>query len=234
MLAAIASTPRDNTRGVSFWYTVTRVTDGRLVEQTERKSTMPVISKKNSKSRRLTPLTDEQRELVEQNFKLVFHVIRLHSHRWPHLSSDDMLSECMYGLLKASRNFDESLGYQFSTFACNCMLRHTTSINSRVRLDVMSTAMSLSVHKDGFDFDIYGEIDDSSTMEHDENVDYMLGLVSGSDRDVVYRHLLKGEQYHNIGENIGRHKASVRHKYRKAIERIGAALREKRLMEVSK
>jgi RNA polymerase sigma factor (sigma-70 family) len=194
---------------------------------------MPVI-KSSPKSNRITPLTDKQRDIVEKNFKLVYYVINRCGHRWHRLNSDEILSECMYGLLKASRMFDPSLGYKFSTYACWCMMRHTTSINCRIRKDATQNAMSLSGRHEKQDFDIFGDVDDSGSLDENDNIDHLLSLVPNDDRDVIVRHLLRGEKYSTIAKSTGKHISSVRHKYSNAIRRIGLILREKRIMEVRK
>lgn len=59
--------------------------------------------------------------IVRGNLGLAYSIIgRLRSTGADH---DDLLSEAMYGLVCAIDRYNPHLGYRFSTYACNCMIR---------------------------------------------------------------------------------------------------------------
>lgn len=64
-------------------------------------------------------LDDSQRLLVEDNMKLVYHVI---SHEYPTFRGDeDIIQNGMLGLCRAAMKWDASKGCKFSTYACVCI-----------------------------------------------------------------------------------------------------------------
>jgi len=60
----------------------------------------------------------EANDLATRNFGLAVHIAKYRHNRHPERGSfDEFLSWAMAGLLKASRGFDPSRGFKFSTFA---------------------------------------------------------------------------------------------------------------------
>ncbi len=59
--------------------------------------------------------------IVEANLGLVYDLIG--RNRFDNLDRDELLSEGMMGLLRATDTFDPWRGYRFSTYACNAILR---------------------------------------------------------------------------------------------------------------
>lgn len=64
-------------------------------------------------------LTVEQEQLVLDNTKLSHLVAHKYYHEY--LTHEDLASVGFIGLVKASKRFDESLGYEFSTLAATCI-----------------------------------------------------------------------------------------------------------------
>ncbi len=54
---------------------------------------------------------------------LVFAMAIQGTQRYPGVQIDDAISECQSALLRAATTFNPSLGFQFSTYACNAMHR---------------------------------------------------------------------------------------------------------------
>ena len=65
-------------------------------------------------------LTNDQRQRVEENIKLVFWTIKKYLSSL--IGDDDVFQEGYLGLCKAAENFDESRGFNFSTYAVRCIL----------------------------------------------------------------------------------------------------------------
>ena len=87
-----------------------------------------------------TQLTDEQRQLVVDNIKLVYSEWNKLHHIPLMLSwKDDFISEGYWGLCWAAYRFDPEKGFAFSTFACNCIrkrfLHFIRWLNMNVILD---------------------------------------------------------------------------------------------------
>ncbi|MEK4702019.1 sigma-70 family RNA polymerase sigma factor [Solibacillus sp. FSL R7-0668] len=64
-------------------------------------------------------LTMEQEQLVLSHTKLSHHLTHKYYHEY--LTHEDLASVGFIGLVKASKRFDESLGYKFSTLAATCI-----------------------------------------------------------------------------------------------------------------
>ena len=67
------------------------------------------LAKKGSKTAR--------DKLVESNFRLVISIAK--KYHKSHIDFNDLIQECMTGLIKAVDKYDPSLGFKFSTYACH-------------------------------------------------------------------------------------------------------------------
>ncbi len=64
-----------------------------------------------------TGLTEEQRQLVEQNLPLVHHIVARLASRFPATyCRDDLVQAGTMGLIEAAQRFDPSLGFSFATY----------------------------------------------------------------------------------------------------------------------
>ena len=86
-------------------------------------------------------LTDAERQLVEENTGLVYHVAyrMIRRSELPEKLLEDAIAEGMIGLMKAARYFDNELGYQFSTLAATCIRQQI--------LNLVQCEMKQWVHK---------------------------------------------------------------------------------------
>ena len=78
----------------------------------------------------------ERDRLITDNVKLVYYIYeKLSKNKITLRYKDDIVSEGMIGLIKAARNFDETKGCKFATFAARCiqneMLMFLRSLNKR-------------------------------------------------------------------------------------------------------
>ena len=65
-----------------------------------------------------TPLTPEQKRIVEQNMPLVHHIVGRMTDRFPSgFSRDDLVQAGSLGLVEATRRYEADKGFAFSTFA---------------------------------------------------------------------------------------------------------------------
>lgn len=66
----------------------------------------------------VVPLTEEQKQAVEQNYTLVMWVVS--NHRRKLISRDDMIEAASFGLIRAVRRYNPKIG-EFSTYAAKAM-----------------------------------------------------------------------------------------------------------------
>lgn len=69
---------------------------------------------------RIERLTDEERDLVAANMRLVRWALK-RNHPPPGMDFEDLVGVGNIGLMVAARKFDVDRGYQFSTFAIHCI-----------------------------------------------------------------------------------------------------------------
>ena len=60
-------------------------------------------------------MTEEQENLVIENMRLVYHMIKKYNY------DEDCASIGMIGLIKGVKAFDETKGYKISSFLCKCI-----------------------------------------------------------------------------------------------------------------
>jgi len=74
----------------------------------------------------LRRMTEGERKKVEENLNLIHHILK--KYPWTREHYDDYFQIGAYGLCLAAQRFDESKGYEFSTYAgswiTGCILRH--------------------------------------------------------------------------------------------------------------
>lgn len=81
----------------------------------------------------MRPLTDAERQLVEDNIQLVYHMAYAMAQRRELIRDalDDAIGEGMVGLMKAAVYYEPERGAQFSTFACNCIRQQIQNMVQR-------------------------------------------------------------------------------------------------------
>ena len=84
-------------------------------------------------------LTKEQKELVENNHKLIYYYIHKNG-----LSVDEYYDILAIGLCKAALNFDESKGIKFVTYAMFVM-RNEHSVSETLKLNKTQSSSNLSL-----------------------------------------------------------------------------------------
>lgn len=73
--------------------------------------------------KQITPLTERQKSMVEDNINLIHHILK--KSNFGNVSADeydDYFQQGAYGLCLAAKSFDESKGFEFSTLACTYIL----------------------------------------------------------------------------------------------------------------
>lgn len=69
--------------------------------------------------RQITPLTEQQKIIVEDNINLIHHILK--KSNFGNVNADEYneyFQQGAYGLCLAAQRFDKSKGFEFSTFAC--------------------------------------------------------------------------------------------------------------------
>ena len=119
----------------------------------------------------------KRNDLVTENINLVYYVYeKLIKNDITIQNKEAIISEGMVGLVKASKYFDESKGYKFTTFAARCirneMLMFLRTLN---RQGANEISLYTPIHKDKDDneiclIDIIGEDIDKFEIEIDKNM----------------------------------------------------------------
>lgn len=93
----------------------------------------------------MRPLTDAERQLVEENTGLVYHVAyrMIRRRELPEKLLEDAIAEGMIGLMNAARYFDNELGYQFSTLAETCIRQQILNLVQREMRNWVHKGLSL-------------------------------------------------------------------------------------------
>ena len=84
-------------------------------------------------------LTDEQRQMVEDNLPLAYFAVEKYYPKFDWLDPEEVLSACFLGLIYAARKYNPSRG-KFSTYAMKSMFRNIRRelIPEKKQVDAMS------------------------------------------------------------------------------------------------
>ena len=137
-------------------------------------------------------MNDAQQKLVEDNLKLVYHVLNRY---FPTVKiDDDITSAGTLGLCNAALTWDESKS-TFCTYACKCIqneINKELKLRSR-RYSVITNSLDEPVDK-------YNTLGDVIPYDEDTlNVDYSFLLLLSPDERVVYD--LRSKDY-DVGEIV--------------------------------
>ena len=159
----------------------------------------------------------KKQQLIEDNLKLVYHVIHKY---YPSNANDEDIIQCgMLGLCKAADKWDETKS-QFSTFACSC-------IKNEIKLEFRRRSKHHGILS--LDYEVYGDDGEKSTfgdfIVSEEDIEYV-------DLGIDYRRLSKREQaiceyckqglsYADIGRKLGISRSAVWKASRKIRKLIG-------------
>lgn len=146
---------------------------------------------------------EEYQKLAEDNHKLIFYFL----HRFK-LDVDEFYGDAAIGLCKAAMEYDESLGYSFSSLAYKCMFNEVGyELRRRKRFKSNVSTVSYEslacgegniriedVLTDGY---IAGDIAESSAF-----VMWFIGQLSERDLEILYWKL-QGKTMREIAESIG-------------------------------
>ena len=146
---------------------------------------------------------EEYQKLIEENHKLIYFFLRKHN-----LDVDEFYGDAAIGLCKAAMEYDESLGYTFSSFAYKCIFNEV-GYELRKRKKFKTNVFTVSyeslingednirledVLTDGY---IAGDAAESSAF-----VMWFIGQLSERDLEVLYWRL-QGATMREIAETIG-------------------------------
>ena len=177
----------------------------------------------------MTPLTPEQKQMVEDNIKLAYFALNKYRTQFEHLDPEDILSTCFIGLCKAARGFNPELGIAFSTYAMTAMYRRI--INDLVRGKQQVEPIYLEEIKRQEDSTFWQDIIGSDDSMEDEIICKMLGERIIAELDNVrmnekYKEIIR-VHYHEpdlsqsqVGAIVGRDHKTVCTAYRQAREKF--------------
>lgn len=189
-------------------------------------------------------LTNEEKEkLAEENYSLVFYVVKMFQNSG--VSYDELVSIAMVGYAKALNAFDKERNVKFSTYAINCIKneilfflrkekvhqRNNISFNTILSTDkngndlsLEETISNLDVHEKSVEEDIYiGEDVELlyKALEHlTEKERYIVTYRYGLDRGII-------KTQKEIAEIVGMSQANVSKMEKNVLEKIKRILREK-------
>ena len=168
----------------------------------------------NGGARRPNALTDEQRQLVENNMKLVYRITTdlAKSGKLRFAEMEDAEQAGMLGLVKAAKAYDEGRGIAFSTLAFACIrneLWHMYSEKKRqpttYSLDAMEGEKSVD-QPDRTLGDAIQANDDTEAEVLEKEIEKLWSRMEtcgmGRHADALRRNM-QGETYQQIGDSMG-------------------------------
>lgn len=177
-------------------------------------------------------LSDKQRQIVEENMKLVFFIVnnKIDINGAPY---DDIVQIGMLGLCKATLAFDENKGLNFSTFASRCIINEILMFYRKFNKEVQNLSLEGAI----FDYDDENEESEANKLESrlsdktdftenlvnkeefTERMNIVLNFFSGKERTIVL-FLLAGYKQREIGEYLGISRSYVSRIESRAIEKL--------------
>lgn len=159
-------------------------------------------------------LTMEQEQLVLENSGLSHYFANKYFHE--NLTHDDLASVGFIGLIKASKNFDKSLGYKFATLAAKCIQGEI--IKSFRKKQIPTISLNLQVYDDD-DFTeridlLASDVSVENEVQLKIDLPIALAKLDKRERDVItYRFGLDNDgmslSQTETGEKLGIHQVQV-------------------------
>lgn len=110
---------------------------------------------------------DTINRLVEENQRLAYYL----AHRWAKkltrypLTQNEIESDCLYGLFKAARTFDESKGYRFATYATHCINNEVLQTLRKYKVIKIPISSLTAINSSGDEFDQWNLIQGDQFQE---------------------------------------------------------------------
>ena len=177
--------------------------------------------------------------LVTENIKLVYYVINKY-YSW--LSDDDdIISAGFLGLVNASRTFDETKGFKFSSFATTCIINSIKGEISKRLKEVNTTSLNDSASKELDGVDLIELIADDYDLE--DNFDYIdlkskvskcIDILNETEKKVIYLYFgFNGKQYtkNEISNIVGISYAKVNNALSLSIRKLRREIKIKQLIK---
>ena len=174
------------------------------------------------------PLTEYQKQLVKDNFYLVERITkRWYRKTW--LSYEQVYDCVINALIRTAQNFDESLGYVFSTYLGKVVENQVKREMRNVHLDIRKA----NHHALSFEFE-YGN-EQSTDNKRDKSlynviavydshtlidIEQLLNLLEPVERDMVEQYYLKRRKQREIAAQYGFTQAHVSRVIEKALFKI--------------
>lgn len=160
-------------------------------------------------------LSDSQRQIVEENMKLVFYIVN-NKVNISRASYDDVVQIGMLGLCKAVLAFDETKGLNFSTFATRCIMNEILMFYRKYNKEVQSISLDGSFFKiddeneeseaNKIESRLSDNTDFTETLvnkeDFTEKMNIVLNFFNGRELTVVLL-LLAGDKQREIGDYLG-------------------------------
>ena len=159
---------------------------------------------------------EERNKLVEENIKLVYHVV----HKYFNYGDvEEFISEGSVGLIRAANTYDKTKKIKFSTYACRCIYNEISKYLNvqnydcrRANLDALSIDNTIYDNNEKLTFKELLECEEDYSVA---NVSYILDLLDTINvKDGKYACVKKAEGYSlgEIGDVLGVSKEAVRQK----------------------
>ena len=164
--------------------------------------------------RRTNALTDEQRQLVENNMKLVYRITTdlVKSRKMRFAEMEDAEQAGMLGLVKAAKAYDEGRGIAFSTLAYACIKRELWYMWRKKKKEPPIYSLDKTEGKKSVDQpdrtlgDTLQAEDDTEAEVLEKEIEKLWGRLEtcgmGRHADVLRRNM-QGETYQQIGDSMG-------------------------------
>lgn len=170
------------------------------------------------------------REKIEENINLAFSFAHKFNkyHVWnSKYDYEDIISDCLFGLVKAAKNFNADSEACFSTFAYTCM-KNEIMMSLRQKKKHLDHSYTLSLYdKDGNNIDdvtlIIKKLDEY--IEEDNIVDYIwlqnsMENLNDLEKQVISLYYFKNMKINNIAKMLGFSESYISKLHSKAINKL--------------
>lgn len=142
-------------------------------------------------------LNEQQKQLIEENIPLVYHIIdRYFKQNFYYIEREELINEGLYWLCKCASKYDSSRGVKFSTFAYRCVKRHLKDYLINF-YDKRIETVEIDTYKDVPVYDDY-KIDTSEEMK-----EFLLKYLKEKQAKMVIDYYFNNLSWEEVAQKYG-------------------------------
>ena len=167
---------------------------------------------------------EKQIELIQSELNNIPWLVRKYKRLFFELEKTEIESASYYALFKASRRYDETKGYKFSTYADRSIRHEIFQLAKQKGLDTVSLEHPVEGMGNVTIADTFVLNDFSSRLiEHIDNkdkVNEIMSVLTHRERELVTNYFFYELEQHEIAEKLNMHSNSVNRAIRIAKQKI--------------